>query len=75
MSKKIYKVIIFDEVKNVHVLDTTIFFDKTAAIQEAERLFSDEDIPTDSVSVYEEEADRETGAFKTIHRIYQIKND
>ena len=73
MAQTIYKVIIFDAEENTHIVDSTIFWDKAAACKEADRIDSDPDIPSDSVYVYEEEADRETGAFRTRALIYKTR--
>lgn len=65
MKATIYKIVIFDACENTLTIDSTIFWDRAAAFQEAERIFNDSDLIADSVYVYEEKADRETGAFRT----------
>ena len=72
MNKTIYKVIIFDAVENEHTLDSTIFWDLNAARNEAERIYSDPEIPADTISVYEEVADKD-GAFHTTKLVSQLK--
>ena len=73
MKATIYKIIIFDAEENKHIVDSTIFWNRAEAIKEADRIDSDPDIVSDSVSVYEEEADRETGAFRTKALIYKTR--
>ena len=75
MKATIYKIVIFDACENEHTIDSTIFWDRAAALREAERLFNDSDIIADSVYVYEEQADL-TGAFRTTNLVTSlIKED
>jgi hypothetical protein len=73
MKQIIYKIFIYDAEENTSLVDPLIFWDKAAAIKEADRIHSDSDIVSDSVYVYEEEADRETGAFRTKALIYKTR--
>lgn len=73
MKTTIYKIIIFDALENESRVDSLIFWDKDAAILEAKRIHEDLDIPSDSVSVYEEEADPQ-GHFRTTALIATFKN-
>lgn len=73
MNTKIYKVIIFDADENKHTIDPTIFWDKNAAIKEAEEIRSGNYIPCDTIYVYEEVADQETGAFRTTQMIFKAE--
>ena len=72
MNKTIYKIIIFDAVENEHNVDSTIFWDLNAARKEAERIYSDPEIPADTISVYEEVADKD-GSFHTTKLVSQLK--
>ena len=72
MNKTIYKIIIFDAVENEHKVDPTIFWDLNAARKEAERIYSDPEIPADTTSIYEEVADKD-GAFHTTKLVSQLK--
>lgn len=73
MKTTIYKIIIFDAEQNEHIVEPTIFWDKDAAIKEAERIRNGNDVPCDTIYVYEEEADKETGAFRTTNMIYKAE--
>ena len=73
MAQIIYKIVIFDAEEFELTTDSTIFWDKYAAIKEADRIDSDPDIVSDVVRVYEEEADKETGAFRTRGLIYKTR--
>ena len=75
MKATIYKIVIFDACENTHTIDPMIFWDRAAALQEAERIFNDSDLIADSVYVYEEEADRETGAFRTTNLVKTLRKE
>lgn len=73
MKATIYKVIIFDAEENKHIVDSTIFWNRAEAILEADRIRNSCDIASDAVYVYREEADPETGTFRTKELVYKTE--
>ena len=73
MEQTIYKVIVYYDAE--HIIDSTIFWDRIAAIREAHRIYDDCEIDSDIVYVYKEEADKDSGAFVTTERVLKLTKE
>lgn len=73
MKATIYKIVIFDAEVNLHIVDPCIFWDKAAAAKEAEQIRDGNEFHWDSIHVYEETADPETGTFRTTRMVFKAE--
>lgn len=73
MKAIIYKIIIFDAERNESIVDPLIFWGRDAAVKEAEQIRDGNEIPCDSIHVYEETADPETGTFRTTRMVFKAE--